>query len=73
MEGLDAFDVDLSDKLRKLPADYLPLFETAGAEVLASLRLKVANEMSEMEEPDTGDVQIFVSSKENSISMQSIG
>ena len=43
------------------------------AEVLASLRLKVANETSEMVELDTGDVQIFLSSKENPISVQSIG
>ena len=48
-------------------------FETTAAEVLASLRSKVANETGEMEEPDTGDVQIFLSSKENSVSMRSIG
>lgn len=48
-------------------------FETAAAEVLASLRSKVANETGEMEEPDTGDVQIFLSSNENSVSMRSIG
>lgn len=33
----------------------------------------MANETGEMEEPNTGDVQIFLSSKENSVSMRSIG
>ena len=48
-------------------------FETAAAEVLASLRSKVVGETGEMEEPVTGDVQIFLSSKENCLSMRSIG
>lgn len=48
-------------------------FETAAAEVLVSLRSKVAGETGEMEEPVTGDVQIFLSSKENCVSMRSIG
>ncbi|GJM87138.1 hypothetical protein PR202_ga03063 [Eleusine coracana subsp. coracana] len=73
IEDLDAFDAELSDKIRKSPADYLPLFETAASEVLASLRSKVAGETGEMEEPVTGDVQIFLASKENSVSMRSIG
>ncbi|KAF0921118.1 hypothetical protein E2562_038651 [Oryza meyeriana var. granulata] len=73
IEDLDAFDAELSDKIRKSPADYLPLFETAASEVLASLRSKVAGETGEMEEPVTGDVQIFLSSKENCLSMRSIG
>ncbi|KQK01163.1 DNA replication licensing factor MCM5 [Brachypodium distachyon] len=73
IEDLDAFDAELADKIRKAPADYLPLFETAGSEVLASLRSKVAGETGEMEEPVTGDVQIFLSSKENCLSMRSIG
>ncbi|KAM0939110.1 putative DNA helicase [Dioscorea sansibarensis] len=73
MEDLDGFDAELSDKIRNLPADYLPLFETAAAEVLASLRSKVAGETGEMEEPVTGDVQIFLSSKEGSVSMRSVG
>ncbi|RLM79143.1 DNA replication licensing factor MCM5 [Panicum miliaceum] len=73
IEDLDAFDAELSDKIRKSPADYLPLFETAAAEVLASLRSKVAGETGEMEDPVTGDVQIFLSSKENCLSMRSIG
>uniref|UniRef100_A0A0D9VM69 DNA replication licensing factor MCM5 n=1 Tax=Leersia perrieri TaxID=77586 RepID=A0A0D9VM69_9ORYZ len=73
IEDLDAFDAELADKIRKSPADYLPLFETAAAEVLASLRSKVAGETGEMEEPVTGDVQIFLSSKENCLSMRSIG
>lgn len=41
--------------------------------MLASLRSKVSAETGEMEEPVTGDVQIFLSSKENSVSMRSIG
>jgi hypothetical protein len=45
----------------------------AASEVLASLRSKVAGETGEMEEPVTGDVQIFLASKENSVSMRSIG
>lgn len=73
MEDLHSFDAELSDKIRKLPADYLPLFETAASEVLASLRSKVAGETGEMEEPVTGEVQILLSSKENSVSMRSVG
>lgn len=48
-------------------------FETAASEILASLRSKVAGETGEMEEPVTGDVQIFLSSKENCISMRLTG
>jgi DNA replication licensing factor MCM5 len=33
----------------------------------------VAGETGEMEEPVTGDVQIFLSSKESCVSMRSIG
>ncbi|XP_072953307.1 DNA replication licensing factor MCM5 [Typha angustifolia] len=73
MEDLDAFDAVLSDKIRKSPADYLPLFETAAAEVLASIRSKVEGDMGQMEEPVTGEVQILLSSKENCVSMRSIG
>ena len=47
-------------------------FETVGSEVLTSLRSKVVGETGEMEEPVTGDVQTFLSSKENCVSMGSI-
>ena len=47
-------------------------FETVGSEVLANLRSKVTGETGEMEEPVTSDVQIFLSSKENCVSMGSI-
>ncbi|XP_031483441.1 DNA replication licensing factor MCM5 [Nymphaea colorata] len=73
MEHLDSFDTDLTTKIRKQPADYLPLFETAAGEVLAGLRSKVAGETGEMEEPNIGDVQILLSSKEDSLSMRSLG
>lgn len=43
-------------------------FETAAAEVLASLKMKVDNE-----EPKTEEVQILLTSKEDSMSMRSIG
>ncbi|KAG9456246.1 hypothetical protein H6P81_000754 [Aristolochia fimbriata] len=73
IEDLEAFDPELSEKIRRAPSDYLPLFETAAAEVLASLRSKVATETGEMEEPITGEVQVLLSSKENSSSMRSLG
>lgn len=73
MEDLDAFDAELPAKLRSSPADCLPLFETAAAEVLASLKSKVAGESGEMEEPVTGEVQILLTSKEDSASMRSLG
>ncbi|KAK6944391.1 MCM domain [Dillenia turbinata] len=73
MEDLNAFDADLPSKLRSSPADYLPLFETAAAEVLAGLQSKVTGESGEMEEPVTGDVQILLTSKEDSISMRTLG
>ncbi|KAF8393078.1 hypothetical protein HHK36_021319 [Tetracentron sinense] len=73
MEDLNSFDSDLPSKLRSAPADFLPLFEIAAAEVLGSLRSKVAGETGEMEEPVTGEVQILLTSKEDSVSMRSLG
>ncbi|KAJ0089449.1 hypothetical protein Patl1_14844 [Pistacia atlantica] len=67
-QDLLSFDADLPSLLRSLLADYLPLFETAAAEVLASLKMKV-----DMEEPKTEDVQILLTSKEDSMSMRSLG
>ncbi|XAR50739.1 DNA helicase [Bertholletia excelsa] len=64
---------NLDDLLRSSPADYLPLFETAAAEVLASLRSRVAGETGEMEEPETGEVQILLTSAEDPVSMRSLG
>nr|GEW31390.1 DNA replication licensing factor MCM5 [Tanacetum cinerariifolium] len=49
---------DLRDLLHKNPSDYLPLFETAAAEVSANLKTRVTGETSELEEPHTGEVQI---------------
>lgn len=66
-------DQTLPELLRQNPADYLPLFETAAAEVLASLRSRVAGETGEMEEPQTGEVQILLRSEQDSISMRSLG
>ncbi|KAL5774849.1 hypothetical protein ACOSP7_012406 [Xanthoceras sorbifolium] len=68
LEDLLSFDADLPALLRSAPADYLPLFETAAAEVLASLKMKV-----DMEEPKLGEVQILLASKEDSMSMRSLG
>ncbi|XP_022143029.1 DNA replication licensing factor MCM5 [Momordica charantia] len=73
MEDVNAFDSDLPAKLRSAPADYLPLFETAAAEVLMNLKTKVAGETGEMVEPVPGDVQILLTSKEDPVSMRSLG
>ncbi|KAI4344243.1 hypothetical protein L6164_011491 [Bauhinia variegata] len=73
MEDLDAFDADLPAKLRSAPADYLPLFEMAAAQVLVSLKAKVAGDTGVMEDPVTGDVQILLTSKEDPVSMRSLG
>ncbi|GLJ43023.1 hypothetical protein SUGI_0892890 [Cryptomeria japonica] len=73
MEDIDSFDGDLSEKIRKSPADFLPLFETAASEVLGALKSKVTGETGEMEEPTSGEVQILLCSKENIISMRSLG
>jgi DNA replication licensing factor MCM5 len=73
IEDIDSFDGELSEKVRKAPADFLPLFESAAAEVLAGLKSKVTGETGEMEEPSTGEVQVLLSSKENSISIRSLG
>ncbi|KAL6973941.1 minichromosome maintenance protein 5, partial [Sarracenia purpurea var. burkii] len=64
---------NLDELLRTSPTDYLPLFETAAAEVLASLRSKVAGETGEMEEPETGEVQVLLNSDEDPSSMRSLG
>ncbi|KAJ9548488.1 hypothetical protein OSB04_021031 [Centaurea solstitialis] len=66
-------DQDLRDLLRKNPSDYLPLFETAAAEVNANLKSRVAGETGEMEEPQTGEVQILLKSDEDPVSMRSLG
>ncbi|CAH9093431.1 unnamed protein product [Cuscuta europaea] len=66
-------DQTLPELLRQNPADYLPLFETAAAEVLASLRSRVAGETGEMEEPETGEVQILLRSEQDSISIRALG
>ncbi|KAI4379354.1 hypothetical protein MLD38_005666 [Melastoma candidum] len=73
LEDLDGFDNDLPSMLRSSPADFLPLFETAAAEVVVSLKSKVSGETGEMEEPETGDVQILLTSKEDPVSMRSLG
>ncbi|KAH9296977.1 hypothetical protein KI387_028659 [Taxus chinensis] len=73
MEDIDSFDGELTEKIRKAPADFLPLFETAASEVLSALKSKVPGETGEMEEPTSGEVQIFLCSKENVISMRSLG
>lgn len=73
MEDLDYYDGELSEKIRRTPADYLPLFESAAAEVLVSLKSKVAGDAGEMEEPSTGEVQVLLSSKENPTSMRALG
>ncbi|XP_022965597.1 DNA replication licensing factor MCM5 [Cucurbita maxima] len=73
MEDVHAFDSDLPAKLRSAPADFLPLFETAAAEVLMNLKTKVAGETGEMVEPVAGDVQILLTSKEDPVSMRSLG
>ncbi|KAF5193688.1 Dna helicase [Thalictrum thalictroides] len=61
------------DLLRNSPSDYLPLFETAAAEVLPSLKSKVALETGEMEEPIPGEVQVLLSSEEEPVSIRSLG
>jgi DNA replication licensing factor MCM5 len=48
-------------------------FETAAAEVLVSLRSKVAGETGEMEDPVTGEVQVLLSSREDPVSMRLLG
>ncbi|XP_058731947.1 DNA replication licensing factor MCM5-like [Vicia villosa] len=73
MEDLDSFDPDLPSKLRSAPADILPLFETAAAQVLVNLKTKVAGDTGVMEDAAPGDVQILLTSKEDSVSMRSLG
>ncbi|XP_048490834.1 dicer-like protein 4 isoform X2 [Beta vulgaris subsp. vulgaris] len=73
LEHLDAFDPHLPSLLRSSPADFLPLFENAASEVLASLTSKVAGETGEMEEPFTEDLQVLLTSNEDSVSIRSLG
>ncbi|MCO5555411.1 hypothetical protein L7F22_008957 [Adiantum nelumboides] len=73
MEDLDYYDGDLSEKIRRTPADYMPLFELAAAEVLTGLKSKVPGDSGEMEEPSIGEIQILLSSKENPSSMRALG
>ncbi|GLU01385.1 hypothetical protein SLE2022_186960 [Rubroshorea leprosula] len=73
LEDLLSFDSDLPSLLRSSPSDYLPLFETAAAEVLASLKMRVAGDSGEMVEPHTDEVQILLNSKEDPVSMRSLG
>ncbi|XP_004508387.1 DNA replication licensing factor MCM5 [Cicer arietinum] len=73
MEDLDSFDPDLPSKVRSAPADFLPLFETAAAQVLVSLKTKVAGDTGVMEDAAPGDVQVLLTSKEDPVSMRSLG
>lgn len=73
MGDLDTFDSDLPDKLRSNPADVLPLFEAAAAQVLVNLKTKVAGDTGDMEDQTPGDVQILLTSKEDPVSMRSLG
>ncbi|KAK8980263.1 hypothetical protein V6N11_061477 [Hibiscus sabdariffa] len=73
LEDLLSFDSDLPSLLRSSPSDYLPLFETAAGEVLAGLKMKVAGDSGEIVEPQTGEVQILLTSKEDPVSMRSLG
>ncbi|CAK9225778.1 unnamed protein product [Sphagnum troendelagicum] len=72
LEDLHSFDDALSERLRRMPAEYLPLFEVAAAEVLVGLKSKVAGEGGEMEEPSTGDVQVLLTSKESPVSIRNL-
>ncbi|CAM6026366.1 unnamed protein product [Sphagnum balticum] len=72
LEDLHSFDDTLSERLRRMPAEYLPLFEVAAAEVLVGLKSKVPGEGGEMEEPSTGDVQVLLTSKESPVSIRNL-
>ncbi|KAH9323318.1 hypothetical protein KI387_017957, partial [Taxus chinensis] len=48
-------------------------FRTAASEVSSALKSKLPGETGEMEEPTSGEVQIFLCSNENVISMRSLG
>ncbi|KAM5548132.1 DNA replication licensing factor MCM5 [Rosa sericea] len=73
MEDLGDFDSDLPAKLRSAPADYLPLFENAAGQVLANLKTKVAGSEGQLEEPVPEDVQILLTSREDTTSMRKLG
>ncbi|KAG0569065.1 hypothetical protein M758_6G059100 [Ceratodon purpureus] len=72
LEDLQNFDDELSERLRTTPADYLPLFEIAAAEVLVGLKSKVPGEDGELEEPHSGDVQVLLTSKEKATSIRAL-
>ncbi|KAE9609774.1 putative DNA helicase [Lupinus albus] len=73
VEDLNSFDPELPAKLRSSPSDFLPLFETAAAQVLSALKTKVVSDSGVLEDAATGDVQILLTSKEDPISMRSLG
>ncbi|KAE8710471.1 DNA replication licensing factor MCM5 [Hibiscus syriacus] len=72
LEDLLSFDSDLPSLIRSAPPDYLPLFEKAAAEVLGGLKMKLAGDSGEMVEPQTGEVQILLTSKEDTVSLRSL-
>ncbi|KAK9706033.1 hypothetical protein RND81_07G100600 [Saponaria officinalis] len=73
LEHLDAFDPDLPPLLRSSPAEFLPLFETAASEVLTSFKSKIPGDSGDLEDPVARDVQILLSSREDPLSMRSLG
>ncbi|RZC94329.1 hypothetical protein C5167_031289 [Papaver somniferum] len=73
IEDLNAFDCQLPSLLRSAPSDYLPLFETAAAEVLSSLKSKVPGETGEIDDPTAAEIQILLTSKEDPVSMRALG
>eukprot|EP00897_Mesotaenium_endlicherianum_P006093 jgi/Mesen1/5511/ME000279S04719 len=72
LENLQSKEEALNQSLRDNPADILPLFETAAAEVAASLKVKVAGPTGELEEPAPEDCQVLLTSKEDPITIRAL-
>ncbi|OAE20741.1 hypothetical protein AXG93_2269s1020 [Marchantia polymorpha subsp. ruderalis] len=72
LDDLDNFDMDMGDLIRKNPAEYMPMFEAAAADVAVGLKAKVAGDRGDMEEPTSGDVQVLLTSKQNPMSIRAL-
>lgn len=72
LEDLASKEEILNKSLRSNPADILPLFEVAAAEVASGMKGKVTGESGDLEDAALGDVQILLKSDEDCIGIRNL-
>eukprot|EP00899_Mesostigma_viride_P028700 jgi/Mesvir1/9014/Mv21302-RA.1 len=72
VEDVLTYDAALGTELKRLPAEYLPLFEAAAADVVAGLQSKVDDGSGNTEEPARRDVQVMLQSDEHPVTLRAL-